>query len=219
MNARQFQQFESIIACEAILQHREFRTREIDALRVKLEGAIALVRQLFHAQTAEDMSRKGGTAGLKALRKNVRKRLMRLSRLAVVELDGLPGIREEVRLPPGNAKDADLVKATMKILKNLRPHVKTLYAGGLPDDAITRLEAAAKSLKARAADPETPIARRSRATASLPSAIRRAREIARALDTAIKSDLSDYAINMWKTVYRIPRKRGRPKKPRRQDPE
>lgn len=214
MNTRQSLQIESIRGCLAILRKPDFDTTEIKTLTARLKEAFAEIEQLYVTQVAEDIARAGGTARTKALREKVRLQLRRVSRRALVELEGLPGIEDELRMPPGNAKDLDLVKAVARILKNLRPHLKSLYVAGLPPNAVTQLEDSAKLLKMRATNPDTPIARRSRATASLPAAIRRARRIARSLDTSINADLSDVAITRWATVYRIPRKKGRPRKPR-----
>lgn len=71
-----------------------------------------------------------------------------------------------------------------------------------------------KAIKERSAGPDEAMARRSRATQALPSAIRRARAIAKALDSVIMADFEFHATVPWKIAYRIPRKKGRPKKRR-----
>lgn len=87
----------------------------------------------------------------------------------------------------------------------------------MPKDAIARVEAAAKALAAKTDSPDTAIARRSRATASVPAALRRARKIVRALDTTINLEFADQKLVLleWARVKRIPRKIGRPKNRRR----
>jgi hypothetical protein len=218
MNTRQYLQFESIINCQAVLNDRQFRHAEIDTLRGRLDKATADLRKTWHAQGEADGDRSYDSGMLRRTRKEVRQRLLRISRRAIVVLDGLPGIRDDLRVPHATVKDADLLKAAARIVKNLRPHLRTLHETGLPKDSMPSLLKAMKALKEQSAKSDTAIARRSVATASLPSAIRRARDIAKALDSVIKADLDGTAVVMWNAAYRIPRKKGRPKKARRASP-
>lgn len=212
MNARQELQATSVMHCKAILGNKAFRHPEIDPLRRKFDEAADAMYEIQTRQGVEHLRRSSDGGQLEAMRKDVRKRLQRISRLAIGVLDGVPGIRQDVRVPHAHANDADLLKGAARIIKNLRPHVATLHEAGLPRDAFPKLLSQMKLLKAKSADADTAIARRSRATASLPSAIRRARNLARALDSVIKAKLGADAIAQWTAVYRIPRKMGRPKK-------
>ncbi|HET9682687.1 MAG TPA: hypothetical protein VFP15_01175 [Gemmatimonadaceae bacterium] len=135
----------------------------------------------------------------------------------MVALEGLPGIEDDVRVPHANAKNGDLLEATTRIVKHVRPHLKTLYRTGLPRDSIARLEAVAKALAAKTENPDTAMARRSRATAAIPAALRRARKIVRAIDTTIKLEFAgDVAVlKSWARAKRIPGRIGRPKIRRR----
>jgi hypothetical protein len=213
MNKRQLLQHQSIIYCEALLGDAAFKGRpELAGLRERFLAAAAELRTLSHAQynAHEDRSIESGSR--KALRKDVRTRLMRIGRHAEAVLDGLPGIREDVRLPHGNATDSELLEAAARITKNLRPHVRTLHKTGLPKQEFTKLAASLKALKEKSGSPNTAIARRSRATASIPAAIRRARTIAGSLDIAIRAELPAFDVRRWKHAYRVPKKMGRPKK-------
>ena len=214
MNTRQQLQFRSIIDCQAILEQKEFHRPDLDPLRARFDKAASDVRELYTSQSVAHGSRASDGAELNGLRKNVRQRLLRISRHALAVLEGLPGIREDVRVPHANAKDAELIKAAARITRNLRPHLKTLQENGLARDSFARLQVAVKALKAKIETPNTAIARRSRATASIPPAIRRARTIARALDTIIRAELTSDVVVRWTGAYRIPRKLGRPKKRR-----
>lgn len=213
MNARQQLVYESIKNSVLTLQAPMFDRREIAGLRAELEKAAKAIAELDQMQYGG--SQNLGVAGrqIATLRRDIRHRLLRISSHAVVALEGLPGIEEDVRVPHANAKNGDLLDATTRIIKNVRPHLKTLYKTGLPKDTIARLEAAAKSLAAKTENPDTAMARRSRATSAIPAALRRARKIVRAIDTTIKLEFANEvpALHMWARAKRIPGRIGRPK--------
>ena len=171
---------------------------------------------LYLAQVANHTLRRADGGEVRGLRADLRKQMHRISRLAIVKLEGMPGIEEDARVPHANAKAADLVDAAARLTKNLRPHVRTLYRGGLSKDAFTRMNATAKALAAKSSSPDTAIARRSRATSSIPAAITRARAIVRALDPAVREELAGnaLALHAWTKASRIPGRIGRPKKRR-----
>jgi hypothetical protein len=215
MNTRQQLQFDSLVSCDTVLDRSAFRRDELAALRGRFKQATSEVRKLWYDQGYAHSQRGGDGATLRKLRADLRSRLIRVRRHAVVVLRGLPGIREDLSMPHAGAKDSEQLKAAARILKNLRPHLKTLHDTGLPRGAIADIEAVVKALKAKTASSDTAISRRSRATASLPDAIREARDLARALDAAIRAEISDVtALTIWASSYRIPRKKGRPKKRR-----
>jgi hypothetical protein len=217
MNARQQLVYESIKQSVVALRHPMFNRREIAGLRAELEKAAKAIAELN--QTQYGGSQNLGSAGrqIEIFRRDVRRRLLRISSHAVVALEGLPGIEEDVRVPHANAKTADLLEATTRIIKNVRPHLKTLYRTGLPKDSIARLEAVAKSLAAKMEDPNPAMARRSRATSAIPDALRRARKIVRAIDSTIKLEFADEVttLKVWAHAKRIPGRIGRPKIRRR----
>lgn len=140
----------------------------------------------------------------------------RIARAAIVHLDGLPGIREDVRVPHANASNADLLEGKTRLVKNLRPHMTTLHESGLPKDSIARLNAVAKAFAAKLANTDTYVNRRSRATSSLPEALAHGRKIVNAIDVTVRLELADNprALHIWGKAKRIPLKLGRPKKKR-----
>lgn len=214
MEERQHLVNQSIKHSLAILKMPAFAIPALAALRTDLEKASARIDQLMVTQIANrgDFER-FRTA---ALRKELRLRMLRISRDAVIRLDGLPGIKEDVRVPHANASNADLLEAKSRLVKNLRPHMKTLYKGGLPKDSIPRLEAVAKAFAAKLANTDTYINRRSRATSSLPEALAHGRKIVNAIDSVARLELADNpaALRTWAKAKRIPLKLGRPKKKR-----
>ena len=217
MNARQQLVYESIKQSVVTLRLPIYDRREIAGLRAELEKAAAAIAELDRIQFGG--SRNLGLAGrqIESCRRDIRHRLLRISSHAVVALEGLPGIEDEVRVPHANAKNGDLLEATSRIIKNVRPHLKTLYKTGLPKDSIARLDAVAKALAAKTENPDTAMARRSRATAAIPAALRRARKIVRAIDSTIKLEFAGDvpALKTWARAKRIPGRMGRPKTRRR----
>lgn len=219
MDNRQTLVFASLNNTLEILKRSEFDRPELAALRTKLRQATKAVADLQFRQEITNKYTGGDGARIKALRVDLRKRLLRLSHNAVVILDGLPGIEEDVRVPHANEKSKELLEATARILKNLRPHLKTLYRNGISKESITQIETTAKALVAKLADGDTAISRRSRATSSIPDAIRKARRIVTALDDTIRLEfpLEKELQFLWMNAKRVPRKLGRPKK--RKPPE
>lgn len=217
MNARQQLVYESITRSLLALRAPEFDRREIAGLRAELEKATRAIGELNQIQYGSSVNL--GVAGKRVatFRRDLRHRLLRISSHAVVALEGLPGIEDDVRVPHANAKNGDLLEATARIIKNVRPHLKTLYKTGLPKDSIARLEAVAKALAATTETPDTAIARRSRATSAIPAALRRARRIVRAIDTTIRLEFADEVavLHAWARAKRIPGRIGRPKARRR----
>jgi hypothetical protein len=219
MNTRQSLVFTSLMNTVHILERPEFDRPELTALRAKLVKAAKDVADLRFEQEVRNKHTGLDGGRIKVLRIELRKQLLRLSHNAVVTLEGLPGIEEDVRVPHANEKNAELLEATARILKNLRPHLKTLYRNGISRESITRIETTAKALKAKLADGDTAIVRRSRATSSIPDAIRKARLVVRALDDTIRLEFpGDQQMQfLWQDAKRVPRKLGRPKK--RKPPE
>jgi hypothetical protein len=216
MNTRQLLQLESLTNSLAILRDPAFRRPDLNGLRVKLEKETELIRNLFASQEGNRIGRGVESAQVVQLRRDIRKRLLRISSFAMVTLEGLPGIREDVRLPRANAKDADLLAGVARLLKNLRPHLKALYGAGLPRETITRLEASARSLKAKLSTSDTAIARLGRSTRLMPDAIRRGRAIVKAIEMTIRLDFGNdpNVMAKWDRATRIPKKTGRPRKRR-----
>jgi hypothetical protein len=217
MNARQQLVHESIKQSVIALRLAKFDRREIVGLRGELEKAAKAIAELNQMQYSGSRNLGAGGSQVATLRRDIRHRLLRIASHAVVVLEGLPGVEDAVRVPHANAKNGELLDATTRIIKNVRPHLKTLYKTGLPKDSIARLEADAKALAAKTDNPDTALARRSRATSAIPAALRRARRIVRAIDTTIKLEFADDlpALSMWARAKRIPGRIGRPKTRRR----
>ena len=217
MNARQLLVFESLNDTVNTLSAPDFNRPEIAPLRGKLQKAVQVVRALYQAQDLAGKTTSSDGAQIASYRRDIRKRLLRVSRHAVVTLEGLPGIEDELRVPHANAPNDVLLEATDRIIRNLRPHLRTLSRAGFPKDAIPQLQALARALEAKSQDGDTAIARRSSATRSIPEALRRGRKLVSALDSIIKAEFAKdlEVLHKWDRAKRIPRKLGRPRRPRR----
>jgi hypothetical protein len=214
METRQALVHQSIRNSVIVLDHPEFDRPEIAGLRAQLRKHARELEELAQSQLNNHSARRVDGRQVAMLRKDLRARLLRISSHAAVTLRGLPGIEEDLRVPHASRKTADLVEAAARICGNLKPHLRTLYRTGLRKDAIREVERLARQLEAKHADPDTAIARRSRATASIPDALRDARDVVRALDRAIRLEFAGNhaALHRWSRAKRIPRKLGRPRK-------
>jgi hypothetical protein len=217
MEARQELVNQSIKHALAVLRLPAFDIPALTGLRADLQKASARIDQLTATQAGNRSSFERDR--IVALRKELRLRMLRISRDAVIRLDGLPGIKEDVRVPHANASSAELLEAKTRLVKNLRPHMKTLHKAGLPKDSIPRLEAVAKAFAAKLANTDTYINRRSRATSSLPEALAHGRKLVSAIDSVARLEFADNAtvLHVWARAKRIPLKLGRPKKKPRGD--
>lgn len=122
MNTRQFLQYESIRHCQVVLRGKRFKGPEIDTLRQRFDRAADDVQKLWYEQEKTHRESRGEAGELRRMRADLRKRLLRISRRAVVVLDGMPGIRDDLRVPHANVKNVDLLKSGARIVRNLRPY-------------------------------------------------------------------------------------------------
>jgi hypothetical protein len=220
MNTRQTLVLTSLRNTVLALEDPVFDRPELNALTKKLQQATKAVADLQYQQEWVNKYTGDDGAKTKALRISLRKRLLRLSHHAVIWLEGLPGIEEDVRVPHANTTSEKLLEETARILKNLRPHLKTLYKNGISKESVTLIETTAKALAAKLGDGNTVIARRSRATSDIPDAIRKARRIVGVLDDTIKLEFphENMLQHRWAAAKRIPAKLGRPKKKKPRNP-
>jgi hypothetical protein len=214
MEARQELVYESIKKSLVAARRVEQLAPEIATLRADLEDALKEIDQLRQTQHALTSRRTGLGPEIAKVRDDIGKRLRQISNLAVVHLRGLPGIRDDVRPPKMNVSNASLIEGTGRVIRNVQPHIETLYNKGLPRNSIARLEALSRELSQMAIAPNEDLAARARATSSLPEALKRGRDVVRAIDSSMKVALAHdaTAMRVWEVAKRIPRKPGRPRK-------
>lgn len=145
-----------------------------------------------------------------------RKHLLPIVRHGRSLLAGLPGIREDLRLPRVRMSDAEWVESARRIAKAVRPHRKVFLAAHFPSDFLQRLDAAARALHARSRTGNAQINRMSLATRAIGDDLRRCRELVAMIDSLVAADDSISAIwkELWRQSTRIPKRIGRPKKKR-----
>ena len=219
MDADQLRQQSSIKRALVCLLGAAFQTPRISKCREQLEEADQEIAALDSAQSIE--GNRGDGPINRRLRTDLRKHhLNPLGRHGAFILKGVPGIKDMLRVPHLRTSDKKLVEAARRIINNVREYEDTLIESGYRADFIERAERAIDALEAKAADPNTRVNRRSRATASLPEALAHGREIMEAVDRLVEDDLVDNrsAREMWKNVKHLPGRIGRPKN-RRRPPE
>lgn len=216
MEARQDLIHESLRKSVHALNLPGLKLPEIAPLREELEQALRTVEELKAVQYSITNRRTGSGPEIAKLRTEIGKRLRQISNTGIVCLDGLPGIKDELRPPRMNLSNAALLDGTARVIRNARPHLDTLHSHGVPQDTIERLEALAREMAERASAPNASLAQRSLATNAIPRALRRGRDIIRAIDSSMKVLLADDRplMQVWEKAKRIPGKPGRPKKKR-----
>jgi hypothetical protein len=192
---------------------------ELAPLREDLENAIREVDDLRAIQHFLTKRRTGSGPEVTILRDEIGRRLRQISHLAAVHLKGLPGLKEEFRPPRMNSKNAQFLEGTARLIRNARPHIETLQERGLPRDSIERLEALTSELATLVSAPNLELAKRSRATNAIPHALKKGRDVVRAIDSSIRVHLpaDSTSLHVWERSKRIPGKPGRPKGKRRKN--
>jgi hypothetical protein len=226
MNADQIKQAESISKAIATLQSsKAFKTPRISK---RLEELIAIQKRIHELKVDQGVfsSYVRGGKTLKYMRECLRKdHLDPLSSDGKVLLEGEPGIEDSLRLPKSGIKDAELIKAARRIIKNIEPFQETFVAEGYDRDFLEKAEKAVDELERASSQPPVNVSRRSRATSELPAVIRRGRGLLGSINRLVVADLRTdaAALSLWKQTYRLPGIIGRPKKkknkPRKPPPE
>jgi hypothetical protein len=205
----------------AVLTNPRFHTPTIKPLRADLARAAKAITELYNAQLNATAILRGDGATVAILKIRLReKHLLPISRRARLLLKGYPGIEESLRIPHKRANAEAYVVATNRMVKALRPHAAHFVAAGLPKDFLVECQRAARVLKERDANPDTARSRRSRATRTLPEALRDARQIIASIDAHINAELGDdeTLTAPWRAARRVPARIGRPPKGRRNRP-
>jgi hypothetical protein len=214
MESRQELLWESIRRALRALGLPAFQLPRLIRLRLQLESVDAEIVSLVGIQR-EPSHASWNRKNVDQLRSALRERhLLPIAQDAPLLLDGMPGIRDEFRVPPKHGADQDLFGASDRILANASRYKKTFVEGGWNEDFIDNAREAADTLKVKLSEVNTDIDRRSRATASLPAAIAKGREIMRSIDRTVLTLLSakDTSLTVWKSAYRVPKRMGRPRK-------
>ena len=115
-----------------------------------------------------------------------------------------------------------MVEAARRIVKNAKEFEATfIEEAGYRPDFIARAEKAIDAFEAQMKEPDTAMNRRSRATASLPKALLKGREILNSIDGIIENEFADSkgTRDQWQKARRLGGKIGRPKNTWRPPPK
>jgi multidrug resistance efflux pump len=206
--------WESIKHALVVLGFPAFQIPRLIRLRLQLEELNAEIARLSIIQNQESHA-KWHRVRANELRVALREtHLLTIARDAPLLLDGLPGIRDEFRVPPKHGSDQELFDAADRILRNAQRYKKTFVDGKWHADFIDNARAAVDALKAKLNETDTSGNERSRATASIPAAIAKGREVMRSIDRTVVTQLVDdrVSVELWKGAFRVPKRMGRPKK-------
>jgi hypothetical protein len=131
-------------------------------------------------------------------------------------LEGMPGIRESLRMPIRDASVADHLAAVERFTNAIRPHAKAFYKAGFDRAFLKQLDTAAKALESAASEPQSVRRALSTSTKDVERHLQRARSLVKKLDSAIVAECQDRPsdIVLWRSCKRIPGRMGRPPKKR-----
>lgn len=212
MNARQKRRGNSI-------DHSLGTLRQLKPMPPTLAHAAADLRaaydELRRQEATQDIARKLLGAHGKSLdiaRRNLReKNLLPIVKRGKVLLKGLPGLREELRLPRVRASDAEWVAAARRIAKAMRQHKKVFVGAQFPPDFLQALERAARELHVVSRSENAQARQRSMSTRAVADGLAHCRDLVAAIDSlAVAAGVDPRWLALWRKAKRIPKRVGRP---------
>jgi hypothetical protein len=146
--------------------------------------------------------------------------MLALSKLVRPLFAGEPGMRASLAVPPKRASLEDILNGADRILTALRPHAKLLEKAGIDRQRVVGLRTEMRRLEKVVAGATAGGADRGAPTRRLKPLFTRARALVVSIDglqKAFRSRGDDEAmdeLHEWKTVSRVGKKMGRPRKRR-----
>ena len=155
-------------------------------------------------------------SNLEFRRKDLReRRMLPLRHLAKGELLFAPGSEAALRVPHARASARAVSAAAVRMADALMPHVKVLRAAGVSKDFLLQMRQEAHALALSLKQNAEKRKRRTEATATIASEIRKARSIVATLDGLVMLNATAEAQKEWRGARRPSKKVGRPRKVRR----
>lgn len=186
---------------------------ELSHLCERLDAA---VEAIDHAAGMQEL--RGGKLLGEARRRldQVRERhMLPLVRLTRRLFPGDPRTQTALRVPHKRAPTKKLFAASAKIVKTLRPHRKLLAESRVDTHRIDRLQEETRQVKGlfEAANARTP--QSAVATRRLPALFAEAHADFAAIDSIVRLACNSVELHAWRAVSRVPKRMGRPPKPKR----
>ena len=152
-------------------------------------------------------------------RKELReKRMLPLRQLARAELRFAPGAEAALRVPHARASARVVAAAAIRMADALMPHAKLLRSAGVSKDFLVQMRQEARSLALTTKENATRRKRRTEATATIASEIRKGLAVVATLEGLVLLHASPDQVDQWRSTRRRMKKVGRPRKPRRRRP-
>lgn len=221
MNARQLRVWNSLKMCLASLHNLRSKSPAIAHNVNELQDACDELNAHCSGQAVAHMLLGVHAKSLTLTRRNLRqKHLLPIVTRGKVLLAGLPGIREELRLPRVRASDAEWVAAARRVAKAVRPHKRAFLDAHFAPDFLQRLEAAAKELQAKSRSDNAQRTRRSVETRAVAESLRHCRDLVASIDSLVMAsdDIDAGWLEAWRGAKRIPKRIGRPPVKRKRGP-
>jgi hypothetical protein len=189
---------------------------ELPHLRARLRDTVEKI-----GQTAADQTVRGGRLVGSARRQldNVReKHMLTLADVTRPLFVGEASVLAALRVPHKRATADEILLASALMTKTLHPHRRFLTAAHVDTRRIQRLREETRQVKKLfdAASARTPTS--TVATSRLRPLFVSARRDLKAIDTLMRASASPNDLAVWRSVTRVGKRIGRPRKPRRRPP-
>ena len=212
MQAHQAALLETLRAVQKFLDDRQADVAPINESGAR-RGLDEVVVQ-FTAQSVDQrlgiMEGKGETTRQAKLRKALRVgQMLPIANVAQVALSSEPRL-SDFAVPVEKTSSTRLIAAADAMAAAAKPYESVFLAGGLPEDFIAQLQAAAAALLESLNARTRGVGRARGATRALPPLVKRARATLRVLDSLVTRQVesSERLLGEWRAVKAVPKKPG-----------
>lgn len=213
MNARQLRVGNSVDHGLSSLANLKHKPPAVALAEDELRAARADLQEQYDSQYSSRRNLGAHGISLKLTRRNLRrKHLLPIVTRGKVLLRGLPGIREELRLPRVRDTDAEWVAAARRIAKAVRPHKKVFLAAHFAPDFLSQLDAAVRQLQVMSRSENARRTRLTLSTRGLADSLRHCRDLIASIDSLLMASdgIDEVWLKTWRHAKRIPKRVGRP---------
>lgn len=212
MDKRQEQQLHSLRSSYRFLSNPRYDLPRIVALRKRLGECIAEAERHNSQQTRASVHGRDGSSRRDALRSDLRQQLLRISQDGKALLHGMPGIKDELRVPHERDPDEDLIAAAARLLGFAKRQRRVFIQADFARDFIVRAERTAIALEEHITRPTSPVKPGPLATRNLRLALSKGRATIPALTGEIAATFGRNSSDMraWRSASRIGKPIGRP---------
>ncbi|MFI5311292.1 MAG: hypothetical protein ACHQQ3_08680 [Gemmatimonadales bacterium] len=214
MNKRQQLALKTHGATIVYLRDNNLRSGPLEVLALELQDCTDQLKELVAKQKEHAKERNSHVLRVAHLRRVVRAQMLEIKRHAPRLLKDLAGVEAARHVPHATAQTSTLIAHANAMIKAVQPHKSEYIRARFRRDFLQRLRADLRALALSAKTVPLEAERLAEVTAAIPTLLRRAREIERAMDGTIgvMAQQGDMRALAWQNAHRMGKVRGRKRK-------